>query len=219
MTTQAALIGVTPGLPTISFSAEGMIEYQLHNNRISLNASPSSLFSISPFILQPIYDVNSQQSKSLELHFQVDQNGLLLPDNSNQADLLLSGAIDTNNDGIFDYSGTLLSADVSEFGFFNDPDNNDDIFDLRLNNVQGLLSYLYLDHSLEARIISENSVNYDNAFNNSFNNSWQAQATGVIGIGTVLDSTPTAVPLPAAIWLWLGALLSLLPSMKSITQN
>ncbi len=216
---RASLIGANPGLPTISFSAEAMIEYHFHNSRISINASPSSLFSVTPFILQPVLDINSVQSKTLEISFQVDHNGVLLVDNSNQRNLLLSGAIDSNSDGIIDYSGTLLTAEVTAFGFFNDPDRNDDIFDLRLDNVKGSLAFLYQDHSLEARIISESSLLYANAFNGSFNHSWQAQAKGVLGIGVALDSPPAPVPLPAAIWLWAGALLSLLPVIKSTTQN
>ncbi len=218
-TAQASLIGANPGLPTISFSGAGFINYQLDNAQLSIYGSPSSLFSATPFILQPIHDFSSQQNKSLEIHFQVDQNGVLLANNLNQPDLLLNGAIDIDGDGVIDYSGSLLTAEVFEFGFFNDPDGNDDIFDLRFNQVQGALAYLYNDHSLEARIISESSYLYPNAFDSSFSHSWQGQATGVIGLGPRLDSSLTSIPIPAAIWLWSGALLSLFPAIKSSKNN
>jgi len=209
-TSQASLVGLSPKLPTIEFSGSGIINYSASTGIFNLSATPSTLFSLAPFIFTDIPGTTNDNIKNLSIQFQTDNTGNLLTSNNSQPDLVIIGSIDTDGDGIVDLSGTLLTGKAVHFGFLNNISNGDDVFDIQLNTITGALAYLYDEQDLAVRIISEVSAGYPNAFNNSFSHSWQGQAKGVIGSTDPLD-TPIAMPIPATLWLSISALGILLP--------
>ncbi|OAI15049.1 hypothetical protein A1359_10080 [Methylomonas lenta] len=208
----ATLVGLSPNLPTIDFSGSGMIDYNASSGIVTITSQPSTLFSIDPFIFSNILDTDENTTRGLSITFRVDSNGNLIPNNTNQPDLIIIGAVDTDFDNITDYSGTLLTAKVMQFGYQNGTSGGDDTFDLQLDAISGALAYLYGGQSLASLVISEVSSAYNTPFNNSFNNNWQGQAKGVIGF---LVST-VAVPIPAAFWLWIGALATTLSFVRRV---
>lgn len=211
----ATLVGLSPNLPTIDFSGSGTIDYNASSGILTITGQPSTLFSIDPFIFSDILDADENTARSLNITFHVDSNGNLLPNNTNQPDLIIIGAVDTNFDNITDYSGTLLTAKVMQFGYQNGTSSGDDTFDLQLDAIDGALAYLYGGQSLASLVISEVSSAYNSPFNNSFNNNWQGHAKGVIGF---LASAVT-VPIPPAFWLWAGALGATLSFVRRVKKS
>lgn len=213
---QAHLLGLTPNLPTIDFSGSGIIDYNADTGIIEVSGDPSTLFAIEPFIFANILNTQANNAKNINIRFQVDHNGNFISDDTNIADMIILGSIDINGDGSIDHSGTLLTAEVLDFGFFNSEANGDDVFDLQLNNINGELAFLYSDQDIAVRIISEASIEYNNAFNNSFSSSWQGQAKGVIGSTNPFITDPIPTPIPAAFWLWASALTVFFPYLRRI---
>jgi len=211
---QASLLGLTPNLPTIDFSGSGIIDYSPDTGIIELTGDPSSLFAVEPFIFANFMGTGVNNNKNINIKFLVDNFGNVITGDSSSPDMIILGSIDTDGDGISDHNGTLLTAEVLNFGFLNGLATTDDVFDLHLSNVNGALAYLYNDQDLGIRIISEASIEYDNAFDNSFNTFWQAQAKGVIGATAPLAFDPIPTPIPPALWLWMAAMLTLLPGVK-----
>lgn len=213
----ATLIGLSPNLPTIDFSGSGTIDYNASSGILTITGQPSTLFSIDPFISSKILDADENTVRSLSISFHVDSNGNLIPDNTNQPDLIIIGAVDTNFDNITDYSGTLLTAKVMQFGYQNGTSGGDDTFDLKLGAIDGVLAYLYGGQSLASLVISEVSSAYNTPFNNSFNHNWQGQAKGVIGY--IISASAVSVPLPSALWLWMGALGTLVSFVRNVKNT
>jgi len=214
ITSHATLLGLSPELPNIDFSGSGIIEYNANNGIVRLSADPSTLFSIDPFIFTPILGTGANSIKSLNIQFQVDSLGNVITSNPTIPDLILKGEVDANGDDVPDYAGTLLTAEVIQFGYQNDISNGDDVFDLRLNFFGGSLSPFYSNQDMDiaVRIISESSTVYNNPFNNSFTSSWQGQAKGVLGL---TPSAPHAsVPITSPLWLWISLLPVLFPPLR-----
>ncbi len=177
MTSQAALIGATPTLPTIQFGGGGSISYDSTTSTLSLQGQASTLFSVSPFILSNI----TASGNNFNTQFSLNPDGTVNSANSTASDMTITGAIDTDGDNIADYSGTLLTGMVVDFGFQNGTANGDDLFDLRLNSIGGALAFLYQNNDLFITVASEASSAYPTPFNGSFNSSWKGHAKGTIG--------------------------------------
>jgi|GEM_PF-6298115 len=177
MTSQAALIGATPTLPTIQFGGGSSISYDYATSTLSLQGQASTLFSVNPFILSNI----TASGNNFNTQFSLNSDGSVNSANSTALDMTITGAIDTDGDGVTDYSGSLLTGMVVDFGFQNGTANGDDLFDLRLNSIGGALAFLYQNSDLFITVTSEASSAYPTPFDGSFNSSWKGHAKGTIG--------------------------------------
>ncbi|AEG02583.1 hypothetical protein [Methylomonas methanica] len=189
---QADLLGLTANLPTVTFGATGVIEYNANTSTVTVSGDPSKLFSLFPVIDAEVIDTSTEDIKDIAITFQIDATGNIVPNDAATPDLIVTGAIDVDGDGIVDYSGTLLSAEVSQFGFQNGTSGGDDVFDLRLNRIGGDLAYLYSGRDLAISILSAANNEYATPFDGGFNTTWQSQASGKIG------STPSSSSVPPA---------------------
>lgn len=180
-TSQAALLNLAPDVPTINFGGGGMIKYDQNTNTVTVSADPTTLFSTTPFIVGEILGTGTEDVKDVTIKFQVNSSGQVVPNDTNVADLTITGSIDTDADGTADFTGTLLTAEVTQFGFLNGASGGDDSFDIRLNNIGGALSYLYTGQDLAVSVTSETTSEYTSPFAGNFTSNWQGQAKGVIG--------------------------------------
>lgn len=187
---QANLLDLSPLEPTISFSGSGMIEYNASTGMVTLSGDPATLISSEPFLFGEILGTGTEDIKDISINFQVDANGAVIPGDMNSPDLVIVGSVDIDFDGIADYTGTLLTAEISQFGFLNGDASGDDSFDFRLNNIGGELAYLYSGLDLAISVTSEVSAEYSNAFAGSFNADWQGQAKGLIGAVAAANIPP-----------------------------
>lgn len=178
---QAVLLELTPSSPKITFGGSGIIEYDLASSTVTISGDPSRLFSLSPLITADIMGTSQQDIKDVTITFQVDSNGNVVANDPLIPDLVVQGSIDTDGDGIADYSGTLLTAEVVQFGFENGTAGTNDFFDLRLNNIGGDLAYLFSGQDLAITIGSEASPEYSAPFNGGFIANWKGPAAGDIG--------------------------------------
>jgi len=185
---QATLLELTTEQPTITFTAVGMIDYNAATSTVLISSSPSSIFSINHLINANITGTNIDDTKDITITFQADTNGTVIPNDINVPDLVVNGSIDTDGDGIADLSGVLLTAEVSQFGFSDGGTGGNDLFDLRLNNISGLLAYMYTGSDLAVDIQSENTAEYTTPFAGSFNANWTGQAKGSINSTTPASS-------------------------------
>ena len=184
----AALLGLMPADPTLDFGSGGVISYNAISGIVTLSGTPATLFRNDPFLFGSVLGTGVDDEKLITLQFKVDSTGAFVS-GVNGPDLIVKGSVDVDFDGIVDYDGVLLEAEVQQFGFEDGGATGDDAFDLRLTSVAGLLAPLYANQNLAIRIISEISAEYPNAFTGSFTTSFAGMAKGFIG---------SAVPLVVA---------------------
>ncbi len=177
----AVLLGLTPELPTIQFGGSGMIDYDAATGLVTISGAPSSVFSVTPLITGDILGTGPNDVKDISIAFNVNSNGAVVPNDANVPDMVITGSLDTDGDGTTDVSGTLLTAEVTQFGFINNKVGSNDEFDLRLHVTGGELASLYTGSDLAVVVLSENSSEYATPFNGSFAANWTGQTKGSIG--------------------------------------
>lgn len=181
-TSQAALIGLTAGEPTIDFGAGGMISYKAATGLVTISGVPSTLFRSDPFLFAQIMGTTADNERLITVQFKVDAAGNFLAGNgTTDPDLIIKGAVDVNADGIIDFDGVLLTANVAQFGFQYGGTTGASTFDVRLNAVSGLLASYYSGHDLAMVITSQISTEFPNGFNGAFTANFTGQAQGVLG--------------------------------------
>jgi hypothetical protein len=187
-TAQAALIGLTAGEPTIDFGASGIIKYVASTGLVTISGTPSVLFQSNPFIFGQIMGESSDNERLITIVFKVDANGNYIAGNgTTDPDLTVKGAVDTNNDGVVDFDGTLLTANVTQFGFQLGTAGSASTFDIRLTGVGGLLQpSLYATTDLAIVVFSEQSTEFPSPFAGSFTANFTGQAKGTLGTTTAL---------------------------------
>jgi hypothetical protein len=185
---QAALIGLTAGEPTIDFAASGIIKYVASTGLVTISGTPSVLFQSNPFIFGQIIGESSDNERLITIVFKVDSNGNYIAGNgTTDPDLLVKGAVDVNSDGVVDFDGTLLTANVTQFGFQPGTAGVASSFDIRLTSVGGLLQpTLYPSTDLAIVVFSEQSAEFPNPFAGSFTANFTGQARGTLGTTAAL---------------------------------
>lgn len=176
---QATLIGLTPSEPALEFGASGIVSYDAATGIVTISGVPATLFRNDPFLFGEVVGTGPDDEKLITIRFRVDAAGNLVS-GVDGPDLVVTGAIDVDFDGVADYEGVLLEAEVLQFGFENGA-AGDDFFDLRLGSVGGALAPLYVGGDLALRVVSEASTEYPNPFGGSFAANFVGLAKGAIG--------------------------------------
>lgn len=151
----AALLGILPGFPAITYNGTGSLNYTAGSNLYSVDASPISirLSNVSPpRIINP---TGVPAAESLSIRIQVDNSGNLIGGQPGD-DLQIVGQVDINGDTIIDYAGVLLTGEIMQFGHL-DTGTNTDRFDYRFSLTGGLLASLYAGQDIGVTLSSENS--------------------------------------------------------------
>jgi hypothetical protein len=180
---QAELLGLTPGEPTLDFGGAGIITYDAVTGLVEISGVPATLFQSDPFIFGEVLGTGTDDEKVVTVKFHVSPTGVLAS-GVDGPDMVIKGSIDTDFDGVPNYDGILLQGEVAQFGFLNGASGGDDAFDLRLSLytvAPGVLSPLYTGKDLAIRVVSEVSTEFPTPFGGSFAPSFTAQAQGVIG--------------------------------------
>jgi hypothetical protein len=182
---QAALLGLLPTEPTIDFGGAGMISHDVATGLVTISGIPATLFQTEPFIYGEILGTGVDDEKLITIQFHVDTAGNFVSGVAG-ADLIVKGSVDTNFDGIADYDGILLEAEVTQFGFENGLAGGSDNFDLRLDSVTGVLAPLYSSSNLALNVTSETSTEFLTPFAGNFTGNFLGQAKGLLGAITAL---------------------------------
>ena len=163
-----SLIGVVPKYPVISYDSTGRIDYHAATQAFDLVAVPLA-FKLSAS--SPLRMVSAP--REFQVHIQVDNAGQLVGGVAGP-DLVLTGVIDVNGDGSPDLSGTLLTGEVTHFGFLNV--GTTDRYDFRFTPTGGAMSSYYLGNDIAVTTTSENST-----FTGSFAADFRGGAKGNVG--------------------------------------
>ena len=176
----AALLGLTISDPTIDAAAGGVIAFNTVARVVTISGTPQLLQQLSPFLFAEFTGTGLDDERLITIQFKVDANGNFLS-GVDGPDLVIKGAIDTDFDGVPNYDGVLLEAEVTQFGFFNGAAGANDRFDLRLTPTGGLLAPLFANRDLAVTVDGEPSVDYPNPFAGTFNADFVGLAKTVIG--------------------------------------
>lgn len=112
----ADLLGVEADLTgaTFNYNNGGVVTFDAGTGNFVVNASPTQ-FAEDGINFSSIFDLGTSESVTLSIF--LDSNCNLTGGDPGSQDLIVNGDIDTNFDFIPEYSGTLLTAEIVEFGF------------------------------------------------------------------------------------------------------
>jgi len=163
--------------PTVVFDNTGTTVYDANTGILLTDALPiATQFSLTAF---PSFVNPGAFGESVSIGVQLDTQGNLIGGVEGD-DLVIIGEIDTDRDGTADYSGTLLTAEVLEFGFQDDGFN--DLYNYTFVVTGGALATEYPTGNIGLTIVSEGS-----SFT-TFEASFTGASKGTIG------SIPTIPP-------------------------
>lgn len=181
----AVLLGLTVNEPTIDVAAGSVITYNSTTGVVTVSGTPQLLQRTLPFLFGEFVGTSSDDEKLFTIQFRLNTSGQFVG-GVDGPDLIVKGAIDVNFDGVVDYDGVLLEAEVTQFGFQDGAPGANDRFDIRLGSVTGLMSSLFSGQDLSVSIDSEPSPDYPAPFADSFVTSWSAPAKAALGTVTPL---------------------------------
>jgi|GEM_PF-1689104 len=189
LVSHAALLDLQVEDPTIDVAAGGVIAYNAAARVVTISGSPQLLQQLDPFVFAEFQGTGVDDEKLVTIQFKVDANGNFLS-GVDGPDLVVKGRVDIDLDGVPDFDGVLLEAEVTHFGFLNGVAGANDRFDLRLSPTGGLLAHLFAGRDLAVVVDGEPSDDYPNPFAGSF-------ATDFVGLAkTVLGSIDPAASAP-----------------------
>jgi hypothetical protein len=165
-----ALLGVAPlaDLPFVDYNVSGSVNYNAATDLFSHNAIPISFDDVSE---SGFFDITSS---SLSVNILVDNTGFLPVIGYAGTDFVLTGDLDTDGDLIPDYSGVLLTGEVTGFGHF-DSGSSTDTYDFRFAVTGGLLASRFDGKDIGMITTSEGS-----SFAGSFDESFSGLVKGAL---------------------------------------
>ncbi|HKQ48838.1 MAG TPA: hypothetical protein VJZ71_12275 [Phycisphaerae bacterium] len=179
----AALLGVIPGFPVITYDSNGTTSYNATSDALALVASPISIrFSPStpPRLITP---TGIPASEVLQIGASISDTGAVLSGVPGD-DLVVQGQIDADGNGSIDYSGILLTGEIIAFGF-EDTGTATDRYDFRFAFTGGSLASFFAGQDIGVTVTSENSD-----FVNNFNTNIIGGAKGSLGPIPRLNQPP-----------------------------
>ena len=105
-----ALLGVQPEAPVVFYDNQGTVTFDAGTQEFSVQASPTIFAGTTQGLFS--------DPRGLSIRIQVDGSGNLIGGVPGD-DLVLTGNLDIDGNGTVDFSGVLLTGEVSGFGFLN----------------------------------------------------------------------------------------------------
>ena len=151
-----ALLGVAPGYPSTFSNSTGIVDYDAASDTFVATGIPQT-FTETAFS----FPVPIGTPTSFNLQFQVDDSGNF-SGNAVGDDFVVTGSVDLDFDSNPEFSGTLITGEVIDFGFLDS--GLTDFYDLRLEVTGGALAAAYFtDLDIGLTLTSENS-NFNGRF-------------------------------------------------------
>lgn len=162
----AALLGVTPGLPTTTFANPGTLAYTAANGALSISTTPTAMrFDATPTPVVRIF--GTAVTRDLAINIRLNPDGTVAGGPAG-ADLVLRGRI-TGPDGTV-YDGTtlaspLLTGEVLKFGY---SDGAIDLYDFVFTPTGGLLLPFYAGKDIAVTVQSDSQNTFAGVFTTNF---------------------------------------------------
>jgi len=135
---EAALLGVAELLdvPDITSNSTGTYSYDSTTNIFDSDATPLSITfdGVTPISITGV--------RSYDVSFEVDESGNFVSGVGGD-DLVIIGDIDVDGDTVIDYSGVLLTGEVTDFGWLDIGVGSLDLFDFTFDATGGALAGFY----------------------------------------------------------------------------
>jgi len=177
----AALIGVTPGFPKSSGNLPGGTTYVAATKAFSVSSIPNSTVFTSGAAAQLL---STTAPRSLAIGVRVENNGTLLGGVAGE-DLRLTGTVTDPVTGAV-YSGTLLTGEVTGFGFQDLPGALADIFQLRFQLTGGSMAPRFAGRDIGVSMTVDGGQ-FKGLFNANFTGGAKFDVGPVLGNGKIGD--------------------------------
>lgn len=175
----AGLLGILPDFPQLAFDNQGVTSYSAGGTLFSVAASPLAI-RFAP-ATTPVIVTGPD---SLTISIVIDNDGMLLGGVAG-SDLVVQGSVNAPGGPL---AGTLLTGEISEFGFL-DSGGTTDVYDFRFTVTGGLLADDYfMNQDIGLVLTSEQS-----SFAGSFAVDFAGEAKGTLGsipLGAKQGCTP-----------------------------
>lgn len=169
------LLGIDADFPTIDYNVDGDVAYDSTSDTFSVNGTPT-LFTPDETALFPSFFF----SGDVAVNIVVDDAGSLVGGTPGD-DFVLTGDLDIDGDFIVDFSGTLLTGEITAFGF--EEAGATDNYDFRFTITGGLIAGEYAGQDLGMTTTSESST-----FAGDFGVDFTGLAKGLIGgVGSAVE--------------------------------
>lgn len=169
----ATLLNVPVTFPLLSYDNGGTTSYDAATDAFRLDAFPIAIRTSaadSPHFITPSLPVAGEY---FTISILVDDAGNLIGGGAGD-DLAIFGFVDIDGDSVVDYSGTLLTGDVTGFGYQNNSGTTD-LFDFTFDVTGGALASLF-SSSVGVSLQSERS-----SFTGSFESNFGGGGKGTLG--------------------------------------
>jgi len=180
----ADLIGIVPEEPIIRFNNTGTVEYNAGTQQLDLQATPLE------FVNGPTF--NLFFSGTFEISALIDNTGTLVSGVVGN-DLEVNGSVDVDGDFVPDFTGLLLTGEVTGFDSLDTGTGNDK-FAFTFEPTGGQLASYYAGETIGVNLTSEQS-NFVGLFTQNFNGG----AKGDLGVFD-FPSSPEPASLGNFVW-------------------
>jgi sarcosine oxidase gamma subunit len=177
-----SLLGVLPDFPQTSIAGTGgQVNYTAATSLFAATAVPTRMFlSASDFSFV-------DAPRSFQLNITISNVGTLGAGSA--TDLVVTGNIDVDGDDVYDYSGTLLTGKILQYGYDNGGTN--DTFDFRFQVTGGTLAGDFFTGKDVGLVLSAEGSTFNGTFATNFTST---AAKGVFGpIPQQVGSPPVTV--------------------------
>jgi len=187
-----SLVGIQPliNFPIVDYNVSGEINYDAGTEQFLLDADPKTF-------AQSFFDISLFTGNvDFVIDIRVDNSGNLIGGSPGD-DLTILGDIDVDNDTVIDFSGTLLTGEVTEFGFQDGPQAEQ--YDFRFTLTGGQMASFYAGSDLGVVTTSEVIPDrLDEEFTGSFAENFAGGAKG--SLGAIEPNVPELAALGDFVW-------------------
>jgi SdrD B-like domain/Prealbumin-like fold domain len=178
-----ALVGIAPvDYPLFDYDVDGTINYDANTDTLAIDATPFLFWQSALDIPPGFFTANPD----LKINIHIDDTGALVGGVPGD-DLVISGDVDVNDDFIADYSGVLLTGEVTQFGY-EDSGTTTDTYDFRFTLTGGQLASYFAGKDIGVTTSSENST-----FVGTFTADFSGRTKGQVGAIEPLTSEPASL--------------------------
>jgi hypothetical protein len=178
-----SLLGIVPANPTISVEGVGgSVNYSAANKTFDAVGVPLQFFDAA----NNIYNVTAP--RGFDFHILVDNFGGLIGSGVFPGgDLVVSGSVDTTGDATPEYTGNLITGNISQFGW--DTDGVTGYFEARLTVTGGSMQPLFAGKDIGLKFIAEPS-DVNHVFTGDWSQDFTGKTKGAFGVIPGTGQTP-----------------------------